>query len=472
MKKKFTCKRMAFISTLLVATGVLSACGKTDRDDIAKDLSENVTYTATKGDAEPVTDEDIPEKLTYTISGSEGTIKVNADVYADGYGNIPTYNIIKCEKDDAWLDGYAKKFFDDGEYENVKPYRFCSMDELTQEKSFCEELLSQLEVTDGGYETMMTEKSYIESEIEDYAETEYVKYPDNKLIYEYDTDIVLPSGKTLNSARAHLKGEVDGKLWYMNYERGNYDNINDWPEDYLETWGNYEEQKDYLYGFCPENMPNIMYAMDMDMGYPNKYERETAEKEAEKLLKDLGLENMEQIHITPLRVDGDDDFMLDGYIITYAPSVNGVALLYGTSSEYVGAENSNTESLSIAGQPFVKIGVSSAGIFEFAIYEQYEIGDALTGSSSMISFEQIDNQVKSMFETFVASKMDVEIDAVRFGYICITYDGISYAMVPAWRYYMNTPGGVSDWPFITVCALDGSYFMGESGPYNEFLWLD
>lgn len=258
----------------------------------------------------------------------------------------------------------------------------------------------------------------------------------------------------------------------MNYERGSYDDINDVPEDYLEAWGNYQEQKDYLYGFCPENTPNIMYTMDMDIGYPNKYERDTAEKEAEKLLEGFGLENMEEVNITPLRVDGDDDFMLDGYILTYAPSVNGVPLLYGTSSEYVGTESSDTEYLNLAGQPFVKIGISSAGIFEFAIYEQYEISDALTGSSSMISFEQMDSQVRSLFESFTAGKMDVEIDKVRFGYVCITYDGISYAMVPAWRYYMNTPGGVTDWPFITVCALDGSYFVSEGGLYNGILWLN
>ncbi len=474
MKKRLCIKSAAVISTLLAVTGVFTACGKADRKDIERDLSENVTSdAATKSDAEQVIDKDIPDKLTYTINGAQGTIKVNADVYADGYGNVPVYNIKKCEKNDAWIDGYAKKFFDDGEYKNIKPYRFRSMDELKQEKSFCEELLSQLEEIDGAYNIMMAEKMNIESEIENYVETEYVEYPETKLIYEYDTDIVLPSGKVLNCERANLKGEADGKLWYMNYERGVYDGINDISEDYLETWGIAAERKEYLYGFCPENIPNIMYTMDMDMGFPNKCERETAEKEAEKLLEGFGLENMEQVNITPLRVDDDESYMLDGYIISYAPSVNGVTLLYGTQAEYVGAETSNTEGaqISYAEQPFVKIGVSSDGIFEFFIYEQYEISDALTGNSSMISFEQMDSQVRSLFESFTAEKLDVEIDEVRFGYVCITYDGISYAMVPAWRYYMNIPSGATKWPFVTVCALDGSYFTLD-GIYNEYLYLD
>ena len=136
MKKKSHAKSKVFIATLLIATGVFAACGKSDKEDIARDLSENVTSdSATKSDAESVTDEQIPEKLTYTLSGAQGTFKVNADVYADGYGNVPTYNIKKCEKNDEWLEGYAKKFFDDGEYENVKPYMFCSFDELKQELS-------------------------------------------------------------------------------------------------------------------------------------------------------------------------------------------------------------------------------------------------------------------------------------------------------------------------------------------------
>ncbi len=484
MKKNLRIKSAAFISTLFIVTGAFTACGKADRRDIERDLSENVTASdsATKSDAEPVTNQDIPEKLTYTISGANGTIKVNADVYAEGYGNVSTYNIKAYEKNDAWLDGYAKKFFDDGEYENVKPYKFCSMDELRQEKSFCEELLSQYDEESNAYFVILQEKAAIELQIENYVETEYVKNPDDKLIYEYDTDIALPSGKVLNCKRAHLKGEADGKLWYLNYERGAYSEIGDIPEDYFETWGTYAEQKEVLYGFCPENIPNIMYTMDMDLGFPNTCERETAEKEAEKLLEDFGLENMKQVNITPLRVDNDDDScMLDGYIMTYAPSVNGVDFLYGSMAEYVGVDNSNTEAAltNIAEQPFVKIGVSSAGVFEFFVYGQYEIGDALAGSSSMLSFEQMDSQMKTLFQSFVdaGDRMDVEISEVRFGYVCITYDGTSYAMVPAWRYYMDTSGNNTRFPFVTVCALDGSYFFTENGGYfneifNSILVLD
>lgn len=99
MKKRLCIKSAAVISTLLAVTGVFTACGKADRKDIERDLSENVTSdAATKSDAEQVIDKDIPDKLTYTINGAQGTIKVNADVYADGYGNVPVYNIKNVKK--------------------------------------------------------------------------------------------------------------------------------------------------------------------------------------------------------------------------------------------------------------------------------------------------------------------------------------------------------------------------------------
>lgn len=467
-KKQYMLKNMVFILTLLIVTGVFTACGKADREDIERDLSENVTYSATGSDAEYVTDEDIPEKLSYTVNGTQGTIKVNADVYADGYGNIPTYNIKKIERNDAWLDGYAKKFFDGGQYENIKPYRFCSLDELRQEKSFCEELLSQYEAADPAYGIIMKEKADIELQIENYVEAEYVKYPDDKLIYEFDIDFGLQSGKIFNCERAHLKGEADGKLWYLNYERGFFDGIAEEDyEEYYEEYGAYTEQQGLLHGFCPENTPNLMYMMNMDTGFENKCERETAEKEAEKLLEGLGFGNMKQVNITSLRINPDENddgsCMLDGYILTYAPSVNGIDLLYGSNNKYISVDNSNTEEATniLAGQPFVKIAVSSDGIFEFGIYEQYEIGDILAGSSSMLSFEQVDSQVKGFFESLADNNnVDVEIDEIRFGYACITYDGISYAMVPVWRYYTLNVGGAMKHSFITVCALDGSYLSG------------
>ncbi|MCM1288054.1 MAG: DUF6034 family protein [Clostridium sp.] len=466
-KRRYTFKNTALISTLIILTGIFTACGKPSEEDIAKDLGGDVT-AATISDAAPI-EEEIPKKLNYTINGAQGTIEVDADVYADGYGAVPTYNLKKYEKDDEWLAQHAENFFDDGEYENVKPYRVCSLEELEQEKSFCEELLSQYGTSDPAYSIIEKEKTDIERAIDNYVEAEYVKYPDDKLIYEFDSSIISQDGKPLNYERAHLKGQADGKLWYMSYERGNYTGIA--IDDEI-----YEDPMGCLYGVCPENTPNIEYTTKNDIGVPNKCDRGMAEKEAEKLLEAFGLENMKLVNITFLRVatdeNDDGEYVLDGYSLTYALSVNGVDLLYGASAATVGEE---THMNNMAVQPFIKIEVSSDGIFGFCMYEQYEIGDALAKSSSMLSFEQVNNEVKSYYEQALDyNRINVKISEVRFGYVCITYDGISYAMVPAWRYFMVVNSNIANYPLITVNALDGSFLLTGDYSYTdyEFMWLD
>ena len=64
MKKNSHVKNKAFIVTLLIVTGIFTACGKSDKEDIAKDLGGTVlSDSATKSDA---VQEQIPENLSYS----------------------------------------------------------------------------------------------------------------------------------------------------------------------------------------------------------------------------------------------------------------------------------------------------------------------------------------------------------------------------------------------------------------------
>ncbi|MDE5873392.1 MAG: hypothetical protein K2H07_05710, partial [Lachnospiraceae bacterium] len=154
-------KSTALFSTLLIVTGVFSACGKSDKEDIARDLGGNATSdSATKSDA---VQEIIPENLSYTVgAGGSGTIKVEAEVYSEGYGQVPTYKLKKRDKNDEWVKSYAEKLFDNGEYINVKPYDFCSMEELEAEKQFWEERLKALDDSSARYSHVQSEIGYIE----------------------------------------------------------------------------------------------------------------------------------------------------------------------------------------------------------------------------------------------------------------------------------------------------------------------
>ncbi|MCM1209931.1 MAG: hypothetical protein NC309_13505, partial [Ruminococcus sp.] len=89
-KRRYTFKNTALISTLIILTGIFTACGKPSEEDIAKDLGGNVT-AATNSDAAW---EEIPKSLSYTVaSDGSGVVNVEAEVYADGYGQVPTYKL-------------------------------------------------------------------------------------------------------------------------------------------------------------------------------------------------------------------------------------------------------------------------------------------------------------------------------------------------------------------------------------------
>lgn len=68
--KRYILKSMTFILALFTVTGAFTACGKTDREDIERELSQ--------GDA---VGEKIPESLSYTVeSGGRDAVKVEAEV--------------------------------------------------------------------------------------------------------------------------------------------------------------------------------------------------------------------------------------------------------------------------------------------------------------------------------------------------------------------------------------------------------
>ena len=159
-KKQYTLKSMAFISSLLIVTGAFTVCGKPDKKDIEKDLSANVTSDyATESDA---VREEIPQTLSYTVSsGGTGEVKVEAEVCSEGYGQVPAYKLKKRDKNDEWIRSYAEKLFDNGEYINVKPYDFCSLEELEAEKQFWEERLMALDENSNGYSRVDTEIGYL-----------------------------------------------------------------------------------------------------------------------------------------------------------------------------------------------------------------------------------------------------------------------------------------------------------------------
>ncbi len=445
-KKWYTLKSAALIFALLIVAGVFSACGKPDKEDIARDLSENVTSDSAA---------EIPKSLSYTIEGSS-TIKVDAEVYSEGYGQVPTYKLKQKEKNDEWVKSYAEKLFDNGEYINVKPYNFCSTEELETEKQFWEELLMTLDESSSGYRHVQSEIDFTKYAMEDFFESNYVQYKstdEGQLIFteSYSCDEGLLPGY---AERARLRGKVDGNVWLLEYDNSVYE---------VEE-GNWSANVPGLYGTCVEKADYI--SSENEGIYENKCDRAEAEREAAKLLDRLGFNNMECVKVSelcprllreqPNDLDGifkDADYF-DGYCITYGPSLNGIKM-YSDIGVAVSADGEH-----FAIQPYVSILVNSEGAYSFCIMEDYGIEEKLSENSQMLSFQQIEDIAHTELKKDMEgrSDMDMNITQVKFEYLCVTYDGIDYAMIPVWTYY-------TEWvhysythttPWLTINALDGA----------------
>ncbi len=450
-------KSTALIFALLIVTGVFTACGKPDKEDIAKDLGGNVTSdSAMKSD---VGQEQIPENLSYTVeSRGSGAVKVEAEVYSEGYGQVPTYKLKKRDKDDEWVKSYAEKLFDNGEYINVKPYDFCSLEELEAEKQFWEERLMDLDESSNGYSHVQSEIGYIEYKMEHFSENNDVKYPEGQLVFTGSNSYYGDNFTNYESyERAQLRGEVDGNVWLLNYDYTMY--------EYDDESGDHTTiNAPILYGSCVEKMNYLTGSYGMENGvYKNKCDREQAENEAAKLIDRLGFNNMECIKMTELQPS--HAAYCDGYSIIYEPSLNGIKMFFCFE------KGTNADGKNIAVQPYVSVLVNSEGAYSFCIMEDYDVEETLSENSQMLSFQQIDDIAHTEFEKKMEEHPDsiYDITKVKFEYLCVTYDGLSYAMIPAWTYYMEwiNNGDTDLYPVLIVNALDGAVI--SSAPVN-FNW--
>ncbi len=456
-KKQYTLKSMAFILALFMVTGLFTACGKADREDTTGNLSGNVTTDSATEDS--TAQEEIPESLSYTIeSGDIGAVKVEAEVCSEGYGQVPTYKLKKRDKNDEWVKSYAERLFDNGEYINVKPYDFCSRKELESEKQFWENRLVALDEGSRGYERVKSEISDIEYVMEHFSENNYVEYPEGKLVLKKSNEGSGDNSTSYNE-RAQLKGEVDGNVWLLNYDYG--------AEEREGKLADRTIRVPVLYGTCVEKADYISGVYGMDSGiYENICDREKAESKALKLLDRLGFDNMECIKMTGLHPNyssGNADY-LDGYCIIYGPSLNGIKIFSGIS---VGI---NAGGGNITVQPYVIVLVNSEGVFGFCIMEDYVLEDVLSENSQMLSFSQIDGIAHGEFQKMMKEDpyTSYNMTKVKFEYLCVSYDGLSYAMLPVWIYYTERieHGDTKLLPGLIINGLDGEII------HNEYIYCN
>lgn len=448
------CMRKARCFVIFSVMVLLTACGNPKKDDIADDLRQNAGQDASAGNAvkNSGTDE-IPENVSYVIEVGGNTTKVNAEVSADGYGKVPTLKVEECTDKDEWIRKYAKRLFDDGEFQNVKPYAVQSREELEAELQYYKEKYADSTVFSENDNTWQ-----IENRLENYNEENHGAYPDDKLVYEIQSSEEDDEYSTYSDVhQAYLRGMVDGRTWTLSY----YDGYNEFEingEKRKERW------IPQLRAQCIDEEYFVSNSSHINETYLNNAcKREDAEKEAQEFLYRLGFGEMELLHIVQNNMQPENgELKTDGYTMVFGFKQGGAHLLFsaGGITTSMDMYENNT-----AAQPYVEVVVNSNGIYSLMIMGAYNEAEVMSDESAMLSFEQINELAKTRITEIMTDfpSSYFEIDAIEFGYVYITYDGLSYAAVPVWRYYNGEKNDKFRSSVLTICALDGAEIYPVSG---------
>ncbi|MDE6025645.1 MAG: hypothetical protein K2G45_09340 [Lachnospiraceae bacterium] len=454
---KFT-KRIYLLCVIMSAIFLFTACGKAKKDDIANDLKENAGMEASDGNAvekeEATENNEETDTISYVVEEGGRTTNVDAQIYADGYGNVPTFSVTECDDKDEYVLKYAQKLFDKGEYENIKPYEILSREELEKELQFYEEKYS-------GSEVQNRYTGYIEWLLETFDDTKHVEYPDDKIVYtRTETPDSGDGSWAFVYEEAMLRGNVDGRLWNLKYRDCHDESVSEGVVTRREV------EIPYMEAYCIDEIYVIEDTLGMDEpNINNPCSRESAEGQAKQFLGRLGLDNMELLHIVHNNVGlTEEECIVDGYTMIFGMSENGAHLLFS-----YGASGTNMESQApdiFAVQPYVEVLVNSNGVYGIKIRGKYNEPEIMSEKSEMLSFDQINEVAKEEFAKMISRDFHVyDIGSIEFGYVYITYDGLSYAVVPVWRYYeaKSERNTTVKTPVLTICALDGSIIYNDVG---------
>ena len=439
-RKKRPGSRQAF-SVLLACLFLFSGCGKQKPDRLEEDLGGIDTDISSDSDAEK-TSADIPEHLTYTLGTSGYKFNVDADVTATGYQNVKVYEQNPGIVDDEYLKNLAEHIFDDGEYEVVKPYNLCSMEELQEEDLFLRELYEE-----AGKEYPAWK---IATYIENYNENNVSELPEGTLIYHYEEAV---EGGTVGFESCSLRGLVDGNMAEMRYQSTEGEDGTLYIRRYV---------CDNMYTHC-----STEYELASTLYGENSCNLEEASRTAQDIIDNMGYTDMKQLAAQHRVICGEieSDLYMDGYKFIFVREADGIKSILGESSYAIISDSvgENMDGFPGASQEYISVDIDSTGMVGILFGKCYERGEQLSDQPSTLSFEQVDaiaqDYMNDLLEYYnqYSGTYDYNIVAVRLGYITLLYD-TQYTLVPVWVYVQEKAFAdqTLDSILFGVNALDGS----------------
>lgn len=436
-----------------------TACGVRQNEDGIKGQEDSVN------DTEKITinsEGEVPEKIEYVISNAAGDSRINvsADVVTPDLQGICTYSVVPVEFDKDYITGYANRLFDNGEYDIRKPVWACDWEELEEHKLFFQQVQEVYKTGNGSavynspvglnwmydLETVISLISNAQENLDEPSE----------ITVETDGVIYRATDGNLTGEVASFWGNVDGVEWSMGATCFSHP-------------GNYQTR---LISMQPvyDRAPIVSY-VNMDKNNANLYggenymNLEEARAQAKKALEKLDIIDMEIVHTGQACVENQasGEQYLDGYYFVFARNAN-FKYWYAPCTCIT---NANGVLEKITPQSFVYVTVTSAGVQNISIGTEYDVTEALSMDTQVLSFEQVDTIARDYFQKMVDErKNSAAIESIEFGYVYMMYDEERYAIVPVWIYYARTFGDYDHKrnTFVIFNAIDGSIINGYNMP--------
>lgn len=477
-------KRIVSIIMVAVMTFSLAACGKTEDSGIADDLQEIENGTQEDGGGQPVQTKGLAEKLnvpqdkvSYEVSvqGQSGSYMVDAVVNVPEESTGSIYEVKKKQVTAATLKDMAKNLFDGGSYVALRPYITYTTEELLEEEQALKEQLAETdkqELTETEkqkqntikrrlYDLLMI-KEYSEQyepaawNADDFTEGIFFSAYDKIMVLEgtisevtYDLMCIEANEKCF----IQLVRQDAGFSWLFPRRSNvvlNDETISSPTDDvYLALTS---------YSFLNE----IIISEDNDTVYGSNacaITREDAETMAKSYMEKLGVSDMEVVNVNSKsgpEIDAianlwdaaqDEDAerqeqnitYQDGYVIYLEPVWHGMSQkLFENdgwyTSSYLSRNITTDEGKNYIMQNIYRVEVDSEGVLSVETMLEYEMGEELSASPEMMSFEQIDKIAQDyMREQCMTKTEDSNIDTIELRYLTLLYDG-KYVMMPVWIY--------------------------------------
>lgn len=434
---------------LAMSAMLLGGCGNNDVDNVKADLEADVE-NATGTDVVSEKSDNIVS-LDYNVDMPDGrVVSVKADVDTS-VKKAKVYDTEIFERKNEDFVTLANKFFDNGEYEIIKPDVVCSSEEAVEyynrfkadadkaakENGFTLNDTAVLEKM-GAYELMTDFESVAENAEGDLAP--YQELVDGQIIYNtYDYTYA-----------GTMKGNYNGEPWVIFY-------YNYWCT---------EDSMTYMYEDCiavPYDKASETPIIDEEydtQDSENKEGYEAGKKAADEFIDRLELDNWDLVYST--YVASRNKKIDKQFSYSYAPCPEGVNSQF-IDSDLIYLDSKGRESS--IDKKGIMIVAGKSGINYIRLNDFYDININRDKEADLMEFDEID----AIFKDTIANKQldvytaKIYVTDVKLGYTTVSYGEDKNSYMPVWIYYYKDYNSLYDGKsaLVMINAVDGELIRAD-----------